>query len=124
ELAGELRDQIVAAVQRQMMSDVPYGAFLSGGIDSAAVVAAMQAESTEPTRTFTIGFPQQHSRDERAGAKETARVFGTAHGEAAMLDSDYTRALEGCLAHLEEPCGSQSAPALLELSRFAARSVK
>jgi asparagine synthase (glutamine-hydrolysing) len=124
ELAGELRDQIVAAVRRQMMSDVPYGAFLSGGIDSAAVVAAMQGESTEPTRTFTVGFPEQSSRDERAAAQDTARAFGALHHETAMRQSDYTRLLASCVVHLEEPCGSQSAPALLELSRFAARSVK
>lgn len=124
ELTEELRDQIVAAVQRQLMSDVPYGAFLSGGVDSAAVVAAMQEGASEPTRTFTVGFPEQDSRDERAAAAETARMLGTRHHDTAMREPDFARAIGDTLARLEEPCGSQSAPALLELSRFTARSVK
>ena len=124
ELAQELRTQIVAAVERQLMSDVGYGAFLSGGIDSAAVVAAIRERAPEPPRTFTIGFPDQSSRDERAGAADTARALGTVHEDTAMGRRDYTDALANCIRHLEEPCGSQSAPALFELSRFAARSVK
>src|ERR671922_1674764 len=57
ELATQLAERFVDAVERQMMSDVPYGAFLSGGVDSAAVVSAMARRSAEPPTTFTIGFP-------------------------------------------------------------------
>src|SRR4051812_13094112 len=124
ELATELRGQIVAAVQRQLMSDVGYGAFLSGGVDSAAVVAAIRASDADPPRTFTIGFPEQRSRDERAAAADTARSLGTRHRDTTMRQQDYLQALATPIAHLEEPCGSQSAPALFELSRFAAREVK
>jgi asparagine synthase (glutamine-hydrolysing) len=124
ELAHELRAQIVAAVERQLMSDVGYGAFLSGGIDSAAVVAAIGERAAEPARTFTIGFPDQRTRDERAAAAETAAVLGTVHQDTDMRQPDFARALARCIGHLEEPCGSQSSPALFELSRFTARSVK
>ncbi|HZC14782.1 MAG TPA: asparagine synthase (glutamine-hydrolyzing), partial [Thermoleophilaceae bacterium] len=57
ELAEQLAERFADAVERQMMSDVPYGAFLSGGVDSAAVVAAMARRSATPPTTFTIGFP-------------------------------------------------------------------
>jgi asparagine synthase (glutamine-hydrolysing) len=124
ELASELRMQIQAAVARQMMSDVPYGAFLSGGVDSAAVVASMRRASAEPPLTFTIGFPDQRSRDESDGAAQTARELGAVHAATMMRERDFADEIRDCLMHLEEPCGSQSAPALLALSRFAARSVK
>jgi asparagine synthase (glutamine-hydrolysing) len=123
-LEEELQDNLVAAVGRQMMSDVPYGAFLSGGVDSAAVVASMRRAGDAAPLTFTIGFPEQASRDERAAARTTAAALGSDHHEATMLERDFGRELANGLAHLEEPCGSQSAPALLALSRFASRSVK
>ena len=108
-----------------MMSDVPYGAFLSGGVDSAAVVAAMARSADTPPTTFTIGFPGHDDvLDERALAAESARLIGTDHHETAMAESDFLAELARCMPRLEEPCGIPSAPALLQLSRFAARDVK
>jgi asparagine synthase (glutamine-hydrolysing) len=125
ELAPELAERFADAVERQMMSDVPYGAFLSGGVDSAAVVAAMAARSERPPTTFTIGFPGHgETFDEREYAAETARVIGTAHHDTATAETDFLDELARCLPHLEEPCGVPSAPALMQVSRFAARSVK
>ena len=80
ELAGQLAERFTDAVERQMMSDVPYGAFLSGGVDSAAVVAAMAARSDQAPTTFTIGFPGHGDElDERGPAAESARLIGTDH---------------------------------------------
>jgi asparagine synthase (glutamine-hydrolysing) len=125
EIACELRRQIVAAVGRQTMSDVPYGTFLSGGLDSAAIVASLRQRAEGRLRTFTIGFPEYGgSLDERAAAAETARAFGTDHHSTAMLGGDFGRELAEGVGTLEEPCGSPSAPALLQLSRFTSRSVK
>jgi asparagine synthase (glutamine-hydrolysing) len=125
ELADQLAERFTDAVDRQMMSDVPYGAFLSGGVDSAAVVAAMARRSEGPPTTFTIGFPGYgNTLDEREYAAETARVLGTDHHDTVMAQTDFLSELELSMPHLEEPCGIPSAGALLQLSRFAAESVK
>jgi len=125
ELDDELTDRFGAAVERQMMSDVPYGAFLSGGVDSAAIVAAMASRSPAPPQTFTIGFPGYGDvLDERAYAAESARAIGTSHHDTAMERDDFTDELARAVTHLEEPCGIPSAPALMQLSHFAAQSVK
>jgi len=125
ELEDELAERFGAAVERQMMSDVPYGAFLSGGVDSAAIVAAMASRSSSPPGTFTIGFPGYGDvLDERAYAAESARAIGTSHHDTAMEQDDFTDELARTVMHLEEPCGIPSAPALMQLSHFAAQSVK
>jgi asparagine synthase (glutamine-hydrolysing) len=124
-LADELRERLVDAVVRQSMSDVPYGAFLSGGLDSAAVVAAMAQTATEPPATFTIGFPGHgNAIDERADASETARLLGTTHRSTTMDVSDFVDELAVYVRHLEEPSGIPSAPALMQLSRFTREHVK
>jgi asparagine synthase (glutamine-hydrolysing) len=125
ELADALAEQFVDAVERQMMSDVPYGELLSGGVDSAAVAAAMARRSASPPHTFTIGFPGAGAQlDERAAAAETARALGTDHHDTAMEQSGFLQELAASVRRLEEPCGIPSAGALMQLSRFAARDVK
>ena len=125
DLADELADRFCDAVERQMMSDVPYGAFLSGGVDSAAIAAAMKRRGPRPPSTFTIGFPGYGSAlDEREYAAESARLIGTDHRDTAMEQSDFLAELERCVLRLEEPLGIPSAPALMQLSRFARADVK
>jgi asparagine synthase (glutamine-hydrolysing) len=125
ELADELGARLEAAVGRQMMSDVPYGAFLSGGLDSTAIVESMSRQSGEPPLTFTIGFPGHgDTLDERSAAAETAAMIGTRHQATSMEQLDFRAELDACVRHLQEPTGAASAPAAFQLSRFAARSVK
>ncbi|NRO96625.1 asparagine synthase (glutamine-hydrolyzing) [Paraburkholderia sp. NMBU_R16] len=86
ELDRLLRD----AVHGQMMADAPLGAFLSGGVDSSAIVALMQAQSAKPVRTFTVGFDDA-TYDEAVHAKAVARHLGTEHTEIVVTAA---RALE------------------------------
>jgi asparagine synthase (glutamine-hydrolysing) len=125
DVAGQLAERFTDAVERQMMSDVPYGAFLSGGVDSAAVVAAMALRSPHPPTTFTIGFPGAGPVfDEREAAAESARLIGTEHDATETAETDFLSELASAVPRLEEPCGIPSAPALGQLSRFAAKKVK
>jgi asparagine synthase (glutamine-hydrolysing) len=125
ELADALSERFVAAVGRQMMADVPYGCFLSGGIDSSAIAAAMARLDDDPPLTFTIGFPGQGlANDERAAAAATAAELGTRHQSVAMTPTAFRSQLRTCVARLEEPCGISSANALLQLSEFTSQTVK
>jgi asparagine synthase (glutamine-hydrolysing) len=125
ELERALHDELIRAIQRQTMSDVPYGAFLSGGLDSAAVVAAMAARGNGPVEAFTVGFPGHGDVvDERGAAAAHAREIGCRHHQTAMEQRDFSEEMRRCVTRLEEPCGTASAPALLQLSAFTAQTVK
>jgi asparagine synthase (glutamine-hydrolysing) len=118
EAAHELRARLGDAVRRQMMSDRPIGAMLSGGIDSAAVVALM-AETGAQVKTFTVGFEGGGDADETALARETARCFGTEHHDVVLPAGDFRAELPAAIAMLEEPVGTTSAIGFREVSRLA-----
>ena len=125
DLADLLAERFTDAVERQMMSDVPYGAFLSGGVDSAGRRRRHATRSAQPPSTFTIGFPGHGGLlDERGPAAESARLIGTDHHDTAMVETDFLAELATAMPRLEEPCGIPSAPALAQLSRFAAQDVQ
>lgn len=122
-LAEELRDIFVAAAKRRLISDVPLGLFLSGGIDSSGVLAAA-AQETDPRRllTFTIGF-NEPSFDESDYARSVARSFHTRHHEE-KLDLEAARSLIPLvLGGLDEPLADPSIIPTFLLSRFTRRHV-
>jgi len=87
ELHEPLRDMIRAATRRRLVADVPVGAFLSGGVDSSAVVAAMAEASRDPVKTFSIGF-EHDAFDELPYARQVAERFGTEHHELTVRADD------------------------------------
>jgi asparagine synthase (glutamine-hydrolysing) len=106
-----VRSEVTAAVRRRLVADVPLGALLSGGLDSSIVVAAMAAATTEPVRTFTIGFPNRRY-DERPYARAVAERFGTRH-EELEVDPE-PELLERVAEAFDEPFGDEAAlPTLL-----------
>lgn len=122
ELAEELRALFLQAVKRRLISDVPLGVFLSGGIDSGAVLAAASGMATGPVSTFTVGFTEP-SFDESSFARALARHFGSAHHEQ-MLDLDLARELlPGVLSRMDEPLADPSLLPTWLLSRFTRQKV-
>lgn len=107
EYEEPIREHLCRAVQRRMVSDVPVGAFLSGGIDSSAVVAAMAEMSAKPVRTFSIGFTSDRF-NELPRARLVAERFGTEH-EELIVEPDALELLPQIVEHYGEPFGDSSA---------------
>jgi asparagine synthase (glutamine-hydrolysing) len=121
ELCERIRDGLRAATRRRMVSDVPLGAFLSGGIDSSAVVAAMAEASSEPVRTFSIGF--DHERfDELPHARQVAERFGAVH-EEFQVRADAIDVVPTLVRHYGEPFADTSAIPSFYLAAMARRQV-
>ncbi|HEX4566397.1 MAG TPA: asparagine synthase (glutamine-hydrolyzing), partial [Vicinamibacterales bacterium] len=116
-LDGVLRD----AVRSHMVSDVPLGAFLSGGVDSSAVVGMMARASSQPVKTFSIGFDEPEY-DELEHARTVARHFGTDHHEF-VVRPDGLSILEDLVSHFDEPFADSSAIPTWYVSEIARRHV-
>ena len=122
EMARAFDGLLESAVRRRLMSDVPFGAFLSGGIDSSLVVAAMSHAGVAPLRTFTVGF-EHAEHDERAHARGVAKALGTDHHEVMINDADLVSLVEDSIGCFDAPFADSSAIPTLAVSRFARQSV-
>jgi asparagine synthase (glutamine-hydrolysing) len=119
-----LQEHLVAAVERQLVSDVPLGALLSSGVDSATVVAIMRQLSGQRVETFTVGFDGAFAHDELAAARRSAELLHTAHHEVVVSAQDCLDAFPAVVWHLDEPIATPSALPMYWLSRLAAAHVK
>jgi asparagine synthase (glutamine-hydrolysing) len=116
-----VRETVTAAVRRRLVSDVPLGALLSGGIDSTVVVGLMAQESSEPVRTFTVGV-RDPRYDEREPARVAARAFGTRH-EELVVEPDPAELVSRLLGFLDEPLGDSAILPTFLISEVARREV-
>jgi len=121
EIAERLRDTFTAAVKRQLASDVPLGAFLSGGVDSSISLAAMSATSPRPPLTFSVGFGES-SYSELQHARTVAQHCGTRHHEE-LLTPDFLSLLPDVIAQLDQPIADFSVFPTLLVSRMARHHV-
>lgn len=119
--AAQLSAILGRAVGRQMQADVPVGAFLSGGMDSSAVAAAMQRHANRPIRTFTIGF--EGMADERAAARSFARRLGTDHQELRLSAVEAAGLMPVLAEAYDEPLADPSALPTYAVSRLARGAV-
>ncbi|MBI4271484.1 MAG: asparagine synthase (glutamine-hydrolyzing) [Candidatus Rokubacteria bacterium] len=116
-----LRELIEESVSLHLVSDVPLGAFLSGGVDSSAVVATMARLRSDPIKTFSIGFADAEY-DEARYARVVAERFGTEHREL-VLEPDVLNVIDDLAWHLDEPFGDPSAIPTYMVSRLASDHV-
>jgi asparagine synthase (glutamine-hydrolysing) len=122
ESIEQARKLLAAAVERRLISEVPLGAFLSGGIDSSAIVALMAEQSNKPVQTFSIGFEEERYSETRY-ARQVAARYHTDHHEFVFRAEDLIRAIDESVGAFDEPLADPAALPLLELSRQARQSV-
>jgi asparagine synthase (glutamine-hydrolysing) len=121
-----VREKMTAAVQAQMVSDVPIGAFLSGGLDSSSIVALMAKQGGDPIRTFAIGFDNSSGAriyDERAYARQMAEHIGAQHSEI-IVSPDVVGLLPQLIWHLDEPIADSALFTTYLVARHAQGHVK
>jgi asparagine synthase (glutamine-hydrolysing) len=122
EYADELLELLRAAVRDRLMSDVPLGAMLSGGLDSSLIVALMAETSSSPVNTFAVGFSEDEA-NELADARRVSETFGCEHHELELSVTENALELDELVWHLDEPIADLSALGFDVLSRLAAQHV-
>ncbi len=124
EMVEELQDRMRLTVREHMLSDVPVGAFLSGGIDSSVLVALMHEFLGPGFKTFAIGFEGHKLFDETPHAEEVARLYQTDHYQQKLKPNDLLKALDDITWQLDDPLADSSCLPLYFVSKLAAEHVK
>jgi len=128
EAVSETRKKIMNAVERQLISDVPLGIYLSGGIDSSAVLYSM-SQFTRKIKTFSVGFELEDKAEEEKFnhdfnlARRTAKHFGTKHHEFRVSSKEALEVFESMVFHNDEPVSNPTSIPMFLLSRFAKKEV-
>jgi asparagine synthase (glutamine-hydrolysing) len=114
-----IRARLTAAVEKRMMSDVPFGVFLSGGIDSSTNVALMSRYTDQPLNTFSVGFRDHTHLNELEYADRVAKEFRTRHHEVLIEERDMVGYLESLIHHQDEPIADWVCIPLYFVSKLA-----
>lgn len=122
EASGELEGLIIDSIKGQMISDVPLGAFLSGGIDSTLTVALMQSISDRPVRTFTIGFEDERYNEAQYAA-ESAKHLGTKHTDMYVTKQDILDTISDIPKAFTEPFADSSQIPTMLVSKMTKQHV-
>lgn len=122
EAVNALESKLMQSISGQMMSDVPLGAFLSGGIDSSTVVALMQRQSSSAIKTFSIGFKEE-DYDEAVFAREVAKHLGTSHTELYVSPDDAMNVIPKLPTIFDEPFSDSSQIPTFLLSELVKKHV-
>jgi asparagine synthase (glutamine-hydrolysing) len=124
DLESQLLELLDDTVQLHMISDVPVGFLLSGGVDSTAMLSLAARKTDKPISTFTIGFSGENVVDERPYARLAAERFGAVHHELSISSSEFATFLPAYVWHMEEPVCEPPAIALYYISKLAREYVK
>jgi asparagine synthase (glutamine-hydrolysing) len=124
EAVEEYQFLLERAVKRQLLSDVPVGLFLSGGVDSAVIGYLMQKHSNNKINTFTVGFEGVGDFNETVKARETADFIGSKHHEELINYDQFHSYFTNSFFHTEEPIAEPTIPALMHVSKMASKEVK
>ncbi len=120
---GAVRRTLADAVVRRRVSDVPIGAYLSGGLDSSIIVSHLAEASGQPVPTFCVGYEDANAYDESPYARLVAKRFGTDHHELMLTEADVVASLPSILDALGEPVGDSSIIPTTLISRMARKQV-
>jgi asparagine synthase (glutamine-hydrolysing) len=123
KIVAEYSERFTEAVRLRLMSDVPLGMFLSGGIDSAAITATMATLVKEPIRTFSVAFAEREA-NELEYARMVAAAYGTEHREIVVSPAEFFAELPRLVWHEDEPIAHPSSIALYFVSKLASSHVK
>jgi len=124
EALERLGTALADSVALHQRADVPYGLFLSGGIDSSALLSLMATPEAPPLRAFTVGFPGSAARDERAHARRLAARLGARHVEVSFAEDDFWALLPEVAAALDDPVADYAALPTYKLAAAAAKELK
>lgn len=121
EAQNRFSEGFTRTLERHLISDVPLGVFLSGGVDSSAIVAFIREELGRHVATFSVGYRDDPGSSELEHAARVARRFGTDHQEFVLTHDDFFSGIDALLEHAEEPIVESAGVALMDLAKRASR---